>query len=413
MPRFSRTFRIAAQNILLAACFALAACGEAPPPAPPVWQPLPMTALPGWENDAVQDGLAAFRQSCQRLLTLPAERPLHPEADFGTAGEWQVPCRAALLLAADDAPAARRFFESEFQAFGLAKDGLFTGYYEPILKGRRVADTEYRYPVYRLPEDIVSLELGEFREEWKGTTLLGRIEGRRFRPYFDRAAIDAGALSRRGLELLWFDDPIAVFFLHIQGSGVVELPGGEKTRLGYAGKNGRPYYAIGRKLIEMGVIPKEGMSLAAISDWLRQNPDQQTAILNLNQSYVFFEESQREAAIGAGNVPLTAGRSLAVDPAFIPLHAPIWLDAEAPPDPMAAGRPIAHAASARLQRLMIAQDTGGAIKGEVRGDVFFGTGEAAGELAGVMKQPGRYYLLLPKPVAARRWQAASLAQGAP
>ena len=209
-------------------------------------------------------------------------------------------------------------------------------------------------------------------------------------PYADRAAIDAGALAGRELELLWVDDPVDRFFLEIQGSGQVRLPDGETVRVGYADQNGRPYRAIGKDLIESGAIPREQMSMQAIRAWLEANPKQAPAMMAKNPSYVFFTELTELAAasgpLGAQGVPLTPGRSLAVDRKFLPLGAPIWVDTVAP-EPR--GR-------APVARLLVAQDTGGAIRGPVRGDVFWGAGPQAEHLAGHMKSPGRLFILLPR-----------------
>lgn len=246
----------------------------------------------------------------------------------------------------------------------------------------------YRTPVYARPMDMVTADLGLFREEWKGKTLVGRVVEGRLRPFPPRAEIEAGALEGEGLEILWIDDPVDGFFLHIQGSGRVAMNDGRIVRLGYAGQNGHPYVAIGRELIERGAIPRERMSMQAIRAWLKNNPDDAPRLMASNPSFVFFRELKGPGPIGAHGVPLTPGRSLAVDRSFIPLGVPVWLDTT---DPLSPETP--------LRRLVVAQDTGGAIRGPVRGDLFWGFGADAAAKAGPMKQAGRYYLLLPKAVS--------------
>ena len=273
------------------------------------------------------------------------------------------------------------------------REGLFTGYYEPLLRGSRTPDAAYRYPLYRRPPDLVSVDLGQFDPELEGRRIGGRVADGRLVPYADRAAIDRGALAGHGLELLWVDDPVARFFLEIQGSGQIRLVDGGATRVGFADQNGRPYRAIGKDLIEAGAIPREQMSMQAIRDWLEAHPAEAPATMARNPSYVFFAELPDLAAaagpLGAQGVPLTPGRSLAVDRKFLPLGAPMWLDTTVP-EPEGE-RP--------LHRVVVAQDTGGAIRGPVRGDVFWGAGPWAEHVAGHMKSPGQLYLLLPRSLA--------------
>jgi membrane-bound lytic murein transglycosylase A len=272
-------------------------------------------------------------------------------------------------------------------------DGLFTGYYEPLLRGSRRYGGAYTVPLYRAPDDLVLIDLGLFKPDLAGREIAGRIDGRQFVPYFGRAEIDAGALEGRGLELVWVDDAIDTFFLQIQGSGQVELDDGARIRVGYDGQNGHQYRAIGRDLVAQGALTLEEVSLQSIRDWLIAHPAEAREIMARNASYVFFRERPEldaaDGPIGAQGVPLTAGRSLAVDRRYIPLGTPIWLESTAPwPE-----------GEGPLRRLVIAQDTGGAIKGPVRGDVFWGTGPRAEAIAGHMKSQGRYVVLLPKAAA--------------
>ncbi len=376
----------------------LAACQQAPEKADPELrlEPVSFAELPGWREDDPLPALPAFRRSCAVFEKRDPGRPMGAKPEFGTIGDWQAVCREAAALPADGT-ALRRFFEARFTPYRITDrgepEGLFTGYYEPLLRGSTTPDERFRYPLYRRPPELVTVELGGFDPELDGKRIAGRLESGRLLPFPDRAAIEAGALAGRGLELLWVDDPIALFFLHIQGSGQIQLTDGRRIRVGYAGWNGRKYYAIGRALIERGAIPKERMSLFAIRDWLEANPGEAQALMNRNPSYVFFRElTGLDAASGPPGtmgVPLAPGRSLAVDRRFLPLGSPLWLDTTAP----------TPEGEVPLRRLMVAQDTGGAIKGPVRGDVFWGTGELAEYLAGHMKQPGRLYILLPKATA--------------
>jgi len=346
-------------------------------------------ALPGWGADDPRKAFDAFLRSCTRMAGLPADRPMGDLREFGSAGRWQAICREAAAAKPADAAAARRFFEDRFRPWRAANgdeaEGLFTGYYEPELRGSRTRQGPYTIPLMKRPPDLVTVDLGAFRDSLKGERIAGRIVDGALRPYADRAAIETGALDGRGLELLWVDDPVAAFFLHIQGSGRVVLPDGGAVRVGYAAQNGHRYFAVGRDLIERGAVAKEDMSLQAIRDWMRANPDEAPALMRRNPSYVFFRELSGEGPIGAQGAPLTPGRSLAVDPRFVPYGVPVWLDAD---HPLTDDRPI--------RRLLVAQDTGGAIRGPVRGDLFWGAGAEAEAAAGRMKSRGGYYLLLPK-----------------
>ncbi len=253
---------------------------------------------------------------------------------------------------------------------GDTDQGLFTGYYEPLLRGSWYPYGSYTIPIYRLPPEAALVN--------------GRAA-----PLPSRAQIEAGALAGRGLELLWVDDPTDAFFLHIQGSGQVAMADGSLVRVAFAGKNGHSYFPIGAELVRRGEVPREQMSMQAIRWWLATHPAEAPGLMALNGSYVFFRLIDGEGPVGAQGVPLTPGRSMAVDPAFVPYGVPLWLDTT---DPAAGNAP--------LRRLVVAQDTGGAIKGPIRGDLFWGSGEEAGAVAGSMKQQGRWYLLLPKAAVA-------------
>ena len=376
---------------LLGACAEEKPPPEAPlPPAALKLTPVDFADLPGWAEDDPAQALEAFRRSCARWAKQTPDKAIGGQGGFaGTVRDWQPVCARAAT-----AGSARTFFASNFAPFAVGagddREGLFTGYYEPLLQGARRPDATYRYPLYRRPSDLVSVDLGQFDPELEGRRIGGRVEKGRLVPYADRAAIDRGALSGRELELLWVDDPVDRFFLEIQGSGQVRLPDGATIRVGYADQNGRPYRAIGKDLIEIGAIPREQMSMQAIRTWLAANPAQAPAMMAKNPSYVFFtEQAPASGPMGAQGVPLTPGRSLAVDRKFLPLGAPVWVDTTAPE--LDGERP--------LRRLMVAQDTGGAIRGAVRGDVFWGAGPRAEHLAGHMKSPGRLFILLPRDLA--------------
>lgn len=385
---------------LLAAALVLAACGEkereaAAEPERLTLERAGFADLAGWTEDDPAAALVAFARTCARWGTLPKDRSLGADGIGGTVGDWHTVCVEAEAVPRGDAEAARRFFETRFQPLAATADGaetgLFTGYYEPELRGSRTRSDEFPVPLYRRPPDLVMVDLGLFRETLKGERIAGRVIDGSLRPYESRAEIDDGALDGRGLELLWVDDAIDAFFLHIQGSGRVALAEGGVARVGYAGQNGHPYFAIGRDLIERGELSREEVSLQSIRAWLKAHPEEGFALMRKNPSYVFFHELEGEGPLGAQGVALEPGRSLAVDRRFIPLGTPVWLVAEPP-----------NQQSPPIRRLLIAQDTGGAIKGPVRGDVFWGAGDEAAELAGPMKSQGHYYLLLPRSLAAHQ-----------
>ncbi len=272
--------------------------------------------------------------------------------------------------------------------------GTITGYYEPLLAGSRARSQRYGVPLYAPPDDLLTVDLSDLYPELKDKRLRGRVEGKRVIPYWPRGDIESGKAPVNGRELVFVDDPVEAFFLQIQGSGRVRLAEGGIVRVGYADQNGHPYRSIGRLLVERGELPLERASMQGIRDWGRRNPEKLAPLLDENPSYVFFREipapppgtleAEIDGPIGTLGVPLLRERTLAVDPRSIPLGAPVFL---------ATTYPLSTRA---LQRLMLAQDTGGAIRGAIRGDFFWGFGDGAGREAGRMKQDGRMWILWPK-----------------
>ena len=312
------------------------------------FEPVAFDDLPGWQQDDLADTLIAFRTSCRRAKDARL-----------TAAQWSVICSES-----KQAKDARKFFETHFQPVRTIpeKPVLFTGYYEPELHGARQRGGKYQYPIYRKPSD------------WSG-------KGR----WKSRAEIESGAMRGHGLELAWLTDPVEAFFLHVQGSGRIRLTDGGAMRAGFSGSNGHKYRSIGKELIRRGVLGERGVTAAAIKNWVRENPDEGRDLLNHNPRYIFFREvtdlPEDAGPIGAMSVPLSALRSIAVDPNYIPLGSPVWIDKQGK-DP--------------LRRLLIAQDVGAAVKGPHRGDIFFGSGHEAGRIAGRTKNSGEIYILLPK-----------------
>jgi len=394
---------IASKGVVLALSFALLALlglvfawltRPVPPPRPPklALERVAFANLPGWREDRVAEAVPALLRSCAVFDRAKDDRDL---GLAGTPADWREACAAANKLGADDAHA---FFERWFVPFAATESGkavgLFTGYYEASLKGSRTRSERYRTPLYKRPPDLITANLGLFSDELKGKRIAGRVKDGELAPFPARKEIEAGALAGKGLELVWVDDPVDAFFLQIQGSGRVALDDGSELRVGYAAQNGRDYVPIGRKLIERGALARENVSMQSIRKWLADNPDQADGVMNENPSFVFFRELKGDGPVGAQGVALTAGRSIAVDRRHVPYGLPLWLETQAPDADAAKPDGAFH-------RLMVAQDTGGAIRGAVRGDVFWGYGEEAAGRAGRMKHPGRWFLLLPKAAATR------------
>lgn len=369
------------------------ACGDTgcPPPAQPA---IPVVTLakasfaeiPGWAADDQAGALAAFRISCAGMAANDARFARFPA--FGEAAAWDRACAAAAKATPET---ARAFFEAAFTPMRVSEggkgEGKVTGYYEPELKGSRVKSAAYPAPVYPRPRDLVTADAEAFRAVLRGERLAGRVEDGVLRPYPARGEIERDGLDGKAAPLLYLPSTIDAFFLQIQGSGRVMLAEGGAVRLNYAAQNGRPYTAIGGALIAEGAIAREDMSMQAIRDWLIANPARADEVMNLNQSYVFFRElplaDLSEGPPGAEGVALTPRRSLAVDSRLYPYGLPVFVTAEA-------------TGAGDIARLMVAQDTGGAIRGVVRGDIFFGWGAEAEAAAGATDARAGFVALIPK-----------------
>lgn len=374
--------------------FGLTACTSAPIETPPaaetpsvasveskpaeLLKPVSFASLPGWAKDDLREAWPAFMASCEVLRKKK---------------EWKEPCQVANGVNATDLDAVQVFFEAFFLPHQVinpdgSEIGLATGYYEPLLRGARKRGGKFQTPLHSVPEDMLTIDLASVYPELKGMRLRGKLVGNRVVPYFSRAELmQSNVLA--GKEILWVDDPIEALFLQIQGSGRVQLTDAkEVVRVAYADQNGHPYKSVGRYLIDQGELKLEQASAQGIKAWAKANPARVTELLAANPSYVFFKEETigllAKGPKGALGVPLTPQRSIAVDPQYIPLGAPVFLATTQP------------ASSARLERLVLAQDTGSAIKSPVRADFFWGYGQDAGEKAGRMKQKAKMWILLPR-----------------
>ncbi|OGV72413.1 MAG: murein transglycosylase [Methylophilales bacterium RIFCSPHIGHO2_02_FULL_57_10] len=339
-------------------------------------QPAGWESLEGMERDNLATVWGGWLQSCNVLRKQDV---------------WKAACEAAAQLSGPGSGEVRAYLRQYFSPYQVINPdgtgtGLITGYYEPLLRGSRKKTDRYRYALYSRPDDMITVDLGSVYPELASRRLRGRVQENRLSPYFSRGEIEIAQSPLAGKELLWVDDIIDLFFLQIQGSGMVRLDNGEQIHVGYADQNGHPYQSIGKLLIDRGELTADKASMQSIKDWARRNLDKLRDLLNSNPSYVFFRELPNglPGPLGAMGVPIAAERSIAVDPRYIPLGAPVFLSTTYPNN------------SKPLQRLMLAQDTGGAIKGAVRADFFWGAGNEAGRQAGAMKQQGKMWVLLPK-----------------
>lgn len=355
---------------------AMSATTETKPIEYPLLKPAKWQDLEGFLQDDLTQSWDAWLRSCS---TLKNKKP------------WQTACAAASSLNKPSSAMIADYFTQYFDVYSTANadgtnTGMITGYYEPLLMGSRSQSARFPYPLYKQPSDLISVELADIYPELKYKRIRGKLVGNKLLPYATRAEIETTPSPLAGNEIVWIDDIIDVFFLQVQGSGLVKLENGEEVHVGYADQNGHAYNSIGRLLVERGELTTSQASMQGIKNWARNNLGKLRELLNSNPSYVFFKELPAGliGPLGALGVPLTGERSMAVDPKFIPLGAPLFLSTTQPNSPLP------------LNRLMMAQDTGGAIKGGVRADFYWGSGDAAGKQAGGMKQVGKIWVLLPK-----------------
>jgi membrane-bound lytic murein transglycosylase A len=360
------------------------ACPQCPPPKPAPetarYEEASFDALPGWAGAALQPSLRAFLAGCAR-----------PAALGGLAGPLGRACDPARAVPENDEVEARKFFESAFTPYALISSesgdtGLITGYYEPVIDGSRERSELNRNPIFGVPEDLIVVDLAAANPDVRNMRLRGRLEGRRLVPYYSRAEIETRGEGFSAPAIAWTADPVELFFMQIQGSGQLRLESGERIRLGYADQNGHPFRSLGRYLVERGEMKLEDASMQGIKSWASANPARLQEALNQNPSYVFFRELPpgNEGPVGALGISLSAEYSIAVDRRFVPLGAPVYLATTFP------------LSEEKLERLMAAQDTGGAIRGIVRADFYWGGGADAGARAGRMRQQGKMWLLWPR-----------------
>ncbi|MBB4363391.1 membrane-bound lytic murein transglycosylase A [Bradyrhizobium sp. CIR18] len=353
--------------------------------------PLAWADVKGWSDDNHLAAYKTFRASCKTInaQTGAAE----PKALAGSLNE---PCRAAKSLELTDDAKAKTFFEENFAPLRISRlgepDGFVTGYYEPVLEGSRTQTDVYNVPVYRRPSNLF---VRGYKQDSVSLPNKGpvyrKIGRRKLVPYYDRGEIEDGKIAGRGLEIAWLKDPTDLLFAQIQGSARIKFDDGSSVRLNYDAYNGYPYTAVGRILIERGIIPKEEMSMQKIREWMTQNPDGAKELRRANRAYIFFGEvnlSDKDEAVGAQGIPLTAGRSIAVDKALHVYGTPFFIEGELPIDSERSKTPF--------HRLMIAQDTGSAIIGPARADLFFGAGQEAGRVSGRLRHPMHFVMLVPK-----------------
>jgi membrane-bound lytic murein transglycosylase A len=339
-------------------------------------KPAQWADLDGILQDDLTQSWHAWLTSCSTLKNKP---------------QWKAACQAAVELKQPTSASILNYYTQYFDVYSTTNQngsnvGLITGYYEPILYGSRTPSAKYAYPLYAQPKDLITVELSGLYPELKFKRIRGKLDGNKLVPYLTRAEIEHPSNPLAGNELVWVDDALDAFYLQIQGSGLVKFENGEQMHVGYADQNGHAYNSIGKLLVQRGELTADQASMQGIKDWARKNPTKLQDLLNSNPSYVFFRElpSGLFGPLGALGVPLTAERSVAIDPKYVPLGAPVYLSTTYPNS------------SKPLKRLMMAQDTGGAIKDGVRADFYWGSGEAAGKAAGAMKQTGLIWVLLPK-----------------
>ena len=358
----------------------------------PIFRQVSFKQLPGWETAEFKKSLLTFQTSCRAFIKQDLERIVGTDKIDLQVKDWQPACHAALKINPIDEKSAKQFFQEWFSPIefydGKPVKGLFTGYYMPLIKGSYTKTAEYNVPIYEVPNNLVTVDLGSFIPNLKNRKIVGRIAGNKIVPFYTREEINKGAIKDTARVLLWINNRVDRLFLEIQGTGIVEFEDGKRIYVGYDAQNGAPYTPIAGVLIKKGIMTKHNASMQGIKKYFKAHPKQMDKVINQNKSFVFFRKLSLDAALGSQGVALTPGYSLAIDREWIPMGAPLWLSTTRPdskkPD-----------TSKPMQRLMIAQDTGGAIRGKVRGDVFWGGGNKATLIAGHMKNEGHYWLLLP------------------
>jgi len=354
--------------------------------------PINWRDVTGWSDDDHLAAYRTFRTSCQPIVA--QNGPPSESKALGTS--LRDPCRIARSLELSDGVKAKAFFEENFLPLRISRlgegEGFVTGYYEPIIEGSRTENEIYNIPVYRRPSNLFVKGYNQASPSLPNKGAVYRKIGRRkLAPYYDRAEIEDGKIEGRGLEIAYLKNQTDLLFAQIQGSARIELPDGSVVRINYDAHNGYPYTPVGRILIDRGIIPREQMSMQKIREWMEQNPDGANELRRQNRSYIFFREvnlAEKDEPVGAQGVPLTAGRSIAVDKALHVYGTPFFIEGDLPIESERAKTPF--------RRLMIAQDTGSAIVGPARADLYFGAGVEAGRVAGRLKSNARFVILIPR-----------------
>ena len=366
-------------------------------PLSAVFRPVSFADLPGWAEDDHPAAFAAFSLSAHRVLEKPY-RTGSLGVDCAAFAAAYDEARTSSLL---DATSARSFFEKHFQPCRVvpsdgAEQGFVTGFYEPVARASPVRSGTFAYPLYTRPADLVDIDDGNRPASMDPYLAFGRHTGAGIAEYFDRPAIEQGALAGRGLEIVWLEDPVDVFFIHVQGAARLVMPDRSTRRVTYAAKSGQRFTGAGRVLVDLGELQLADVTMQSIRAWFRANPGRVNEILWRNRSFIFFRDAAVDdpslGPVAAAKVPLAPGRSMAVDRLLHTFGTPFFIDAPA----------LTAFDGASFRRLMIAQDTGSAIVGNARGDLFAGSGAAAGEIAGVIKHPADFYALLPRPLFGER-----------
>ncbi|WP_394201014.1 murein transglycosylase A [Marinagarivorans algicola] len=399
---FARSLRVGS---LLLTCFVVVACQSFESVEPTkhtesgvAMSPSRFELLPHWPQERHLHAFRALMHSCPKILKQSAQRPLLLAAPMHVFGDLQKVCQAKVSVTTG--AQAKTFFETYFKVYAVTNNGsnkaFFTGYYEPQILATRQKQAGFTVPLRAPPSDIVTVDLGAFDTALAGKKLYGRLDANQLKPYWTRADINSGALgAQHDKPIAWVANDVDKFFLQVQGSGLLVLADGQTLRVGFAGRNGHPYTAIGKPLIERGELERETISMQTIRAWLLAHPSEAMQVMNLNASYIFFSENTAQATVGAQGVPLTPEHSIAIDPQYWGYGLPLYITADVP-QAQASNTGARAAHTAALARLVIAQDTGSAIKGALRGDFFWGSGSDAAIKAGQMKANGILWVLLPK-----------------